>query len=104
MEELVSLSRRYRVQVRTAGANNFQDSFVYATIPRKANGEIYWLRDCSGKFVFTEWFTDGDGITYEPPKSINIAWTQFEYSAIEVEVKICRRDGLSLGDANRVLA
>ena len=53
---------------------------------------------------FTEWFTDGDGITYEPPKSINIAWTQFEYSAIEVEVKICRRDGLSLSDANRVLA
>ncbi|CEL10154.1 hypothetical protein ASPCAL13279 [Aspergillus calidoustus] len=96
----VRQSRRYLVQVRPAGSQeDFRPSFVYESIPRNGNGRIYspWdypSPDTLGANV-------DDGISIEPEVGINMAWSQFEY-AKDVDVKILRRDGQSLGSASNV--
>jgi hypothetical protein len=96
----VRQSHHYNVEVRLAGTNDFRPSFVYESIPRNGNGRIYSPWDYPndgtlGKDV-------DDGISIEPDVGITMAWSQFEY-AQDVDVKITRRDGQSLGSTSNVI-
>lgn len=46
--------------------------------------------------------TVDDGISIKPSVGINMAWSQFEYDA-DVDIKILRRDGISLGPTSSVV-
>lgn len=95
----VRQSRKYDVSVRLAGKQEWQDSFVYETIPRNGNGRMYDPANPGQEYNLA----DGDGITVELDAGINMAWTQFEYSEA-VEVRITSKDGSAqLGPASNVV-
>lgn len=95
----VRRSRRYNVSVSPAGREDFQDSFVYETIPRNGNGQMYDPAHPDGEQYD---LADGDGISVEIDEGINMAWTQFEYDE-DVDVRIVSTDGSSLGPASNVI-
>ncbi|KAG7294581.1 hypothetical protein NEMBOFW57_004657 [Staphylotrichum longicolle] len=88
----VRQSRKYNAQVSIAGANDFHDSFAYESIPRNGRGRIYSPWDAPGSNTLGS--DVDDGITIELGAGINMAWSQFEYSA-NADVKILPRDGTS---------
>ncbi|KAH7247350.1 glycoside hydrolase [Fusarium redolens] len=94
----VRQSRKYSVSVRLAGKGQFQDSFVYESIPRNGNGKMYDPANPSREYALQ----DGDGITVGPDAKINMAWTQFEYSQ-DVEVRVKSTDNSKLGPASNVV-
>jgi hypothetical protein len=94
----VRQSRKYDVSVSLAGKQDWQDSFVYETIPRNGNGRMYDPANPGQEYNLG----DGDGITVEVDAGINMAWTQFEYTEA-VEVRITSKDGSSLGPASNVV-
>jgi hypothetical protein len=94
----VRQSRKYDVSVSLAGKQDWQDSFVYETIPRNGNGKMYDPADPDKEYSLA----DGDGITVEVDAGINMAWTQFEYTE-DVEVLISSKDGSQLGPASNVV-
>jgi hypothetical protein len=97
----VRQSHRYLVQVRPAGSQeDFRPSFVYETIPRNGNGRIFSPWDNPNEDTLGPKIDDG--ISIEPEVGINMAWSQFEY-AKDVDVKILRRDGQSLGSTSNVI-
>ncbi|KAF3386676.1 Dextranase [Penicillium rolfsii] len=96
----VRQSHRYNVQVRLAGTDDFRPSFVYETIPRNGNGRIYSPWDYPNDNTLGS--DVDDGISIESEAGITMAWSQFEY-AQDVDVKITRRDGQSLGPTSNVI-
>jgi len=102
--ESVRQSRRYSVQVRRADAEPaaaLADSFVYETIPRNGLGRLYSPWDAPGSDTLPA--SVDDGVTaFESAAGVCMAWTQFLY-AVAVEVKIVRRDGVSLGSTSNVV-
>ncbi|KAL6242578.1 hypothetical protein RBB50_010718 [Rhinocladiella similis] len=96
----VRQSRQYLVQVAKSGTENFFASFVYESIPRNGRGRIYSPWDSASQDTYPDG-TD-DGISIEVDAGINMAWSQFEY-AMDVDVKIARRDGSALGPASGVV-
>ncbi|KAJ9656631.1 hypothetical protein H2201_008480, partial [Coniosporium apollinis] len=79
----VRQSHQYYVQISVAGANKFYDSFVYKSIPRNGNGRIYSPWDAPNSNTMNH--SVDDGITIKP------------------NVKILRRDGISLGPTSGVV-
>lgn len=96
----VRQSHRYNVEVSLAGTGDFRSSFVYETIPRNGNGRIYSPWDYPKDNTLGS--DMDDGISIEPEVGITMAWSQFEY-AQDVDVKITRRDGQSLGSSSNVI-
>jgi hypothetical protein len=96
----VRQSHRYNVEVSLAGTGDFRPSFVYETIPRNGNGRIYSPWDYPKDNTLGS--DVDDGISIEPQVGITMAWSQFEY-AQDVDVKITRRDGQSLGSTTNVI-
>ncbi|VUC29010.1 unnamed protein product [Clonostachys rosea] len=94
----VRQSRRYNVSVSLAGGRDWQDSFVYETIPRNGNGKMYDPANPGQEYNLA----DGDGISIEADAGINMAWTQFEYTQA-VEIRITPKDGSQLGPASNVV-
>lgn len=98
--ENVRQSRQYNIQVRLAGSCDWYDSFVYESIPRNGNGRIYSPWDAPGSNTLGA--DVDDGISIENEVGINMAWSQFQYNK-DVDVKITRRDGISLGKTSNVV-
>ncbi|KFY47866.1 hypothetical protein V495_01766 [Pseudogymnoascus sp. VKM F-4514 (FW-929)] len=96
----VRQSHQYYVQVSEATASTFYDSFVYEAIPRNGNGRIHSPWDAPNSDTLDPALDDG--ISIEPSVGINMAWSQFEYN-VDVDVKIRRRDGQSLGGSDNVI-
>ncbi|KAK6530271.1 hypothetical protein TWF694_003633 [Orbilia ellipsospora] len=96
----VRQSHRYLVYVSAAGANNWSPSFIYEAIPRNGMGRLYSPWDPI--YSETQPSSVDDGITIEPSIGLNMAWSQFEF-AVDVDVKINRRDGVSLGGPSNVV-
>lgn len=94
----VRRARKYDVSVSLAGKDDWQDSFVYETIPRNGNGRMYDPANPGQEYNLA----DGDGITVETGAGINMAWTQFEYTQA-VEVRITSKDGSQLGPTSNVV-
>lgn len=94
----VRRSRRYNVSVSLAGENQYQDSFVYESIPRNGNGKLLDPTVPGSEYNLT----DGDGISIEISQGINMAWSQFQYKK-DVDVKITSVDGSELGPASNVV-
>lgn len=95
----VRQSHKYLVQVSTAGANDFYDSFTYESIPRNGRGRIYSPWDPPDSNTLGS--DVDDGITIETSAGINMAWSQFEYSTA-VDIKVLTRDGSRLPDLSGV--
>lgn len=94
----VRRSRKYNVSVSLAGQDQYQDSFVYETIPRNGNGKLYNPAVPGSEYNLT----DGDGISLEISEGINMAWSQFQYKK-DVDVKIVSVDESDLGPASNVV-
>ena len=98
----VRQSDTYLVMVRAAAdpGRGFSPSFVHESIPRNGNGKIFAPTDAPHSNTW-HGAKEGDGITIEPELGVSMAWSQFEH-AVDVDVKILRRDGKSLGPASAV--
>lgn len=100
----VRQSHMYSIQVATTSrSDDFYDSFVYESIPRNGNGNIYdpndpnsFCRDHDPNTCSTD-----DQITIEPDIGVDMAWTQFLTSR-DVILKVTRRDGGSVDPSNIV--
>lgn len=75
----------------------YYPSFVYESIPRNGNGKIFSPTDAPHSNTWRG-PPQGDGITIEPQLGVSMAWSQFEH-AVDVDVKVIRRDGKSVGSA-----
>lgn len=94
----VRRSRKYNVSVSLTGKDQYQDSFVYESIPRNGNGKLFDPAMPGSEYNLT----DGDGITLEISQRINMAWSQFQYRK-DVDVRITSIDGSELGPASNVV-
>lgn len=94
----VRRSRRYNVSVGVAGQDQYNDSFVYESIPRNGNGKLY----DPAALLSTYDLADGDGISLEIEEGINMAWSQFLYRK-DVDVRIKSTDGSALGPVSNVV-
>ncbi|KND86406.1 Dextranase [Tolypocladium ophioglossoides CBS 100239] len=100
--ENVRQSHMYSVQVGTASnATGFYDSFVYESIPRNGNGNIFDPTDpnsvCNGQNCSKD-----DQITIEPDIGVDMAWTQYLATTATV-VKVTRSDGGSVDPSNVII-
>jgi hypothetical protein len=86
--------------VRLAGTDDFRRSFVYEAIPRDGKGRIHSPWDYPNDNTLAK--DVDDGISIELEVGINMALSQFEY-AQDVDMKITRRDGQSLGSTSNVI-
>ncbi|CAM1501427.1 Fc.00g105890.m01.CDS01 [Cosmosporella sp. VM-42] len=98
----VRQSHMYNIQVATASTpNDFYDSFVYESIPRNGNGNIYDPKDpnsfCRDNDP-TSCSTD-DQITIEPDIGVDMAWTQYLTSKDTI-LRVTRGDGGSVDPSN----
>ncbi|PNY28527.1 Dextranase [Tolypocladium capitatum] len=90
----VRQSHMYSIQVSSSSdRNTFYDSFVYETIPRNGNGNIYdpndlnsFCQDGNPNSCSTD-----DQITIEPDIGVDMAWTQYLTSEDTI-VRVTRLD------------
>lgn len=90
----VRQSHMYRIQVATsARPDDFYDSFVYESIPRNGNGNIYDPRDPQSfcREGDPNSCSPDDQITIEPDIGVDMAWTQY-LTARDTIVKVTRLD------------
>ena len=99
----VRQSHLYKIQVAaTSRPQDFYNSFVYESIPRNGNGNLY---DPSQPGFFCGQgapCSDDDQITIEPDIGVDMAWTQYLTSKDTI-VKITRSDGGPVDPSNVVI-
>ncbi|KAF7563081.1 hypothetical protein G7046_g1068 [Stylonectria norvegica] len=101
-DENVRQSHLYSIQVATSSdADDFYDSFVYESIPRNGNGNIYTPGDLSSICTGDNCSPD-DQISIEPAIGADMAWTQY-LSDKDTIVRISRSDGGSVDPSNVII-
>ncbi|KAH6884441.1 Dex49a from penicillium Minioluteum complex with isomaltose [Thelonectria olida] len=93
--ENVRQSHLYSVQVGlSSNPTDLYDSFVYESIPRNGNGNIFTPGDLDSVCDGTNCSED-DQISIEPDIGVDMAWTQY-LSAAETVIRITRSDNGSI--------
>ncbi|KAF2759830.1 glycoside hydrolase [Pseudovirgaria hyperparasitica] len=95
LDSNVRQSHLYSVQVSTADADDYYDSFVYESIPRSGKGQICYPGN------YEDICPEYDGISIEAEVGITMGWTQFLYGS-DVKVKVTRKDGSPINSTDEV--
>ncbi|KAF7555077.1 hypothetical protein G7Z17_g2409 [Cylindrodendrum hubeiense] len=95
----VRQSHMYSVQIAVASdVTSFYDSFVYESIPRNGNGNIFTPGDldstCDGQNC-----SEDDQISIEPDIGADMSWTQY-LGSTDTVVRITRSDNGSVDPSN----